>query len=306
MSDILIEVGAYYLNKLEDEQTILVAGPPMPKTNLPRSSSGAVGESLSAYTCPITYDLMRDPVLLGNTGHTYERVAIESWLRNNNTDPLTNQSLNSSELIPNKALGRAIKRHVLREGGTWPLPSIEVKPPAARGSDHGDGMASLFRFFGEVHENTRQGNMFIPMRSLGFSLFSDLMARDVNVNHLRAGNRNNRSTLSLSRIERELHSLGVASWDRVQGYRMVDNDDAILEAVSLMFNSYDTDGEGDSHRDSALRNPTVVEQPLDEEGLNPTDIAIVIQQACCSRNEAIRALRSENNDVVNAIMLLTC
>ncbi len=316
MSDVLIEVGAYYLNKLEDEQKQIPLGPPtsttdnnddtssaMTKTNLPRSSSGAVGEPPNAYTCPITYDLMRDPVLLGNTGHTYERVAIESWLRNHNTDPLTNKSLISSELIPNKALGRAIKRHVLREGGTWPLPPIELKPPA-RGSDHGDDMSSMLRLFREFHDDTRQRNIFASMQALSFAVFRDFTARDADVNPLTIGNSNNRSTLSLSRIERELRSLGVASWDRVQGYRMVDNDDAVLEAVSSMFNSYDTDGERDSHRDSA-RNPTVEEEALDEEDLNPRDIAIVIEQARCSRNDAIRALRSENNDVVNAIMLLT-
>ncbi len=30
---------------------------------------------------------MRDPVLIAQTGHTYERAAIEGWLREHSTDP---------------------------------------------------------------------------------------------------------------------------------------------------------------------------------------------------------------------------
>ena len=30
---------------------------------------------------------MRDPVLVAQTGHTYERTAIENWLREHSTDP---------------------------------------------------------------------------------------------------------------------------------------------------------------------------------------------------------------------------
>ena len=30
---------------------------------------------------------MADPVLVAQTGHTYERAAIESWLREHSTDP---------------------------------------------------------------------------------------------------------------------------------------------------------------------------------------------------------------------------
>ena len=32
---------------------------------------------------------MRDPVLVAQTGHTYERAAIEDWLRGHSTDPMS-------------------------------------------------------------------------------------------------------------------------------------------------------------------------------------------------------------------------
>ena len=39
-----------------------------------------------SYFCPITQQIMRDPVLLGD-GHSYERLAINQWLQTHNTSP---------------------------------------------------------------------------------------------------------------------------------------------------------------------------------------------------------------------------
>jgi hypothetical protein len=50
--------------------------------------------------CPIGYTLMVDPVVCAD-GHSYDRAAIEEWLRLHNTSPLTNQPLPNKHLIPN-------------------------------------------------------------------------------------------------------------------------------------------------------------------------------------------------------------
>ncbi|EKX52705.1 hypothetical protein GUITHDRAFT_84671 [Guillardia theta CCMP2712] len=55
------------------------------------------------YQCPITMDVMTDPVIAMD-GHTYERQAIESWLKNHKKSPKTNLPLPSNMLIPNHAL----------------------------------------------------------------------------------------------------------------------------------------------------------------------------------------------------------
>ena len=47
----------------------------------------------SAFICPISQDIMRDPVMLFETGTTYERIEIIKWLSNHDTDPLTNEIL---------------------------------------------------------------------------------------------------------------------------------------------------------------------------------------------------------------------
>jgi serine/threonine protein kinase len=57
--------------------------------------------------CPITYSIMVDPVVCAD-GHSYDRVAIEEWLRFHNTSPLTNQPLPHKHLIPNHALRKMI------------------------------------------------------------------------------------------------------------------------------------------------------------------------------------------------------
>jgi nascent polypeptide-associated complex subunit alpha len=50
---------------------------------------------------------------------------------------------------------------------------------------------------------------------------------------------------------------------------------------------------------------TVNEEPVDETGVDPKDIDLVISQAGCTRSAAVKALKNNDNDIVNAIMELT-
>jgi len=47
------------------------------------------------------------------------------------------------------------------------------------------------------------------------------------------------------------------------------------------------------------------EEQVDESGIDPKDIGLVMEQAHCSKAKAVAALRNNNNDLVNAIMELT-
>ena len=49
--------------------------------------------------CPITHQIMFDPVS-AEDGHTYEREAIEKWMREKSISPTTNKYI-SHKLIPN-------------------------------------------------------------------------------------------------------------------------------------------------------------------------------------------------------------
>ncbi|OIT19084.1 PREDICTED: U-box domain-containing protein 21-like [Nicotiana attenuata] len=63
------------------------------------------------YTCPISLDLMKDPVTL-STGITYDRENIEKWIEaGNQTCPITNQTLrNIGEPIPNHSIRKMIQQ----------------------------------------------------------------------------------------------------------------------------------------------------------------------------------------------------
>lgn len=47
------------------------------------------------------------------------------------------------------------------------------------------------------------------------------------------------------------------------------------------------------------------EEPVDESGVDSKDIELVVSQAGCSRAAAVKALKNNDNDIVNAIMELT-
>jgi hypothetical protein len=62
------------------------------------------------FTCPITYDKMKDPVVASD-GHSYERSAIEEILRGPHPiSPLTRATLGTA-LVPNLNLRRRIEEH---------------------------------------------------------------------------------------------------------------------------------------------------------------------------------------------------
>lgn len=52
--------------------------------------------------------VMIDPVVCED-GHSYERGALEAWLRNHDTSPMSNARLNSTMVVPNHALRNSIE-----------------------------------------------------------------------------------------------------------------------------------------------------------------------------------------------------
>lgn len=62
------------------------------------------------YICPITQELMKDPVIAMD-GHSYERSAIENWLEKRASSPMTNVEMQKT-LIPNINLRNTIQKWV--------------------------------------------------------------------------------------------------------------------------------------------------------------------------------------------------
>jgi len=65
---------------------------------------------LRSFTCPITQETMVDPVSTVDS-HVYERNAIEGWLQNHKTSPVTGRPLPSLALAPQDHMRRAIEEY---------------------------------------------------------------------------------------------------------------------------------------------------------------------------------------------------
>ena len=57
--------------------------------------------------CPLTLEVFREPVI-AEDGHSYERHAIISWLRQHNTSPLTSEHISIEGLRPNRTLKKLV------------------------------------------------------------------------------------------------------------------------------------------------------------------------------------------------------
>lgn len=82
------------------------------------------------YMCPITMQIMTDPVILTD-GHVYEKKAIEQWLTTHDTSPITKQTVNKNIIIPCFALRKLIEEFVTtsdKEGPKQPInPTKHIK-----------------------------------------------------------------------------------------------------------------------------------------------------------------------------------
>lgn len=84
------------------------------------------------FRCPISLDLMKDPVTL-STGITYDRENIEKWIEDGNqTCPVTNQVLRSFDQIPNHSIRKMIQEWCVENKSFGieriPTPRIPVTP----------------------------------------------------------------------------------------------------------------------------------------------------------------------------------
>nr|XP_010932523.1 U-box domain-containing protein 21-like [Elaeis guineensis] len=117
------------------------------------------------FCCPISLDLMKDPVT-ASTGITYDRRSIEKWLelRNQNC-PVTNQVLKSEELIPNHSLRRMIQDWCVanRSFGIERIPTPRIPVTPIQVSELLSEIASASR----RGDRARCSNLVEKIRNLG-------------------------------------------------------------------------------------------------------------------------------------------
>ena len=63
-------------------------------------------------TCPITRTMFRDPVVVFDSGHTYERSAILSHFDRKRTDPMTSLALSDTRVVTNWAVRKGVQAYL--------------------------------------------------------------------------------------------------------------------------------------------------------------------------------------------------
>ena len=114
--------------------------PPLPPPPPPPQKPESVKEELEELCCPITFVLMLDPVIAAD-GQTYERAAIEHWLRSHGTSPLSGQRLEHMRLTANHLVRRlcAVEREKLAAHVTASSAPALVAVERGRGQFGGRG-----------------------------------------------------------------------------------------------------------------------------------------------------------------------
>ena len=69
-----------------------------------------------AYVCALTREVMKNPAVVGRTGRSYERAAIDAWIARHGRDPVaTSVKVTREDAAPNRAVRASIERYVARE-----------------------------------------------------------------------------------------------------------------------------------------------------------------------------------------------
>jgi hypothetical protein len=108
MINLIDERIAPYPNRSHANQKFTIAASTKP-LSIPDTISEI--EIPNQYICPITTEIMSDPVLLTD-GHVYEKLAIQRWLLTRNTSPITNALVCKDTIIPCFALKSLIDEFI--------------------------------------------------------------------------------------------------------------------------------------------------------------------------------------------------
>jgi hypothetical protein len=125
---------------------------------------------------PITHNVFADPVVLGETGRTYERATLRKWLLQQDPlawrDPLTNAPLLVAHLVPNWSMRDAVAHYTGSD-----LPPPESPQPQslrlAHLSEQAERLGSSVQFRMRPHPAQRKSLLTMAGCLIGFSAFSD-------------------------------------------------------------------------------------------------------------------------------------
>lgn len=86
----------------------------LPTNNFTRNSISIPAN----YHCPLTHEVMWDPVL-ATDGYTYEREAVENWLKRSTISPMTGKNLPQAAVFPNFNARSSIREFLTQNPQCW-------------------------------------------------------------------------------------------------------------------------------------------------------------------------------------------
>ena len=96
---------------------------PVPRAHgdLPDAPDADLDDEPEVLLCPITRTMFQDPVMVFDSGHTYERSAILlHFERNGAKDPLTRRALSSTKVMTNWAMRNVVQDWLDKHPGVTP------------------------------------------------------------------------------------------------------------------------------------------------------------------------------------------
>ena len=126
-----------------------------------------MNEEIDELTCPITFQLFRDPVKAPD-GHVYEREAITTWILLHGTSPFTRQPLEINDLVSDhnlKALADKRRRSV-----SYNASNEEVRfPPIEHISNNINiNYPTIYQPYRNVHQNNYSNKILMIFISVSF------------------------------------------------------------------------------------------------------------------------------------------
>lgn len=133
-------IACMQLRQALQRQAAVQGGPQQAAAAVP----GAVPVPPQGFQCPIGRELMVQPVILVETGHTFEQAHIEHWLDGHNTCPVSQRKLRQQppQLVTNYSLKQSIEDWAERHGLRLPQAPVYQRPlDVDRTRDQGSGAA---------------------------------------------------------------------------------------------------------------------------------------------------------------------
>ena len=109
----LAYVGSKIIDYFKNEgaregEQVQVQSYPIPPIDRQNRESEGVFTAIDAFHCPISLELMTDPVIIIKCSHTFERNNIRDWLQNNGRCPVCSTAATLADVKPNYNLKNAI------------------------------------------------------------------------------------------------------------------------------------------------------------------------------------------------------